>query len=55
MPDIRGYVVGALWIGSNGEGMNRVKNGRDAGIRAADGLWDGTTKSSSRTRRDTCE
>jgi diguanylate cyclase (GGDEF)-like protein len=33
--------AGTLWIGTNGEGVNRLKDGRVARIRPEDGLWDG--------------
>jgi diguanylate cyclase (GGDEF)-like protein len=31
----------SLWIGSNGEGMNRLRDGRLVAIRPSAGLWDG--------------
>ena len=33
--------AGHLWVGTNGEGMNRISNGAISAIRPADGLWDG--------------
>ena len=32
---------GAIWVGSNGEGLNRLKDGRVASILPSHGLWDG--------------
>ncbi|MET0208728.1 MAG: diguanylate cyclase, partial [Burkholderiaceae bacterium] len=35
---------GSLWIGTNGEGINRYRDGRFGAVRTADGLWDGLSQ-----------